>query len=100
MGAVPLVQTTDRTINQLQQGISQALGPLLNNPLIGSGGNIVQVSLAAGSNAINHGLGRLQQGWVVVDQDASANFYRSAPFSATTLTLVASAAANARIYCF
>ena len=52
---------------------------------------LTNVSLVTGTNVINHGLGRIQQGYFPVDQQASGSFYRSAPFNNLTLTLTASA---------
>ena len=49
------------------------------------------VSLSSGVNIINHKLGKTQQGWILTDQQASADIYRSAPFNNLTLTLTSSA---------
>lgn len=65
MAAIPLVQTTDRTINQLQQNIAQAVQPLLSNAQ-NLGGLLTSISLNVGSNTINHGLDRTLQGWSIV----------------------------------
>lgn len=65
MPAIPLVQTNDRTINQLQQNIKQAVQPLLSNAQ-NLGATLTSISLAVGSNTINHGLDRTLQGWSIV----------------------------------
>jgi hypothetical protein len=66
------------------------LNPLLTNPV-----NNVQilsnVSLVTGNNVLNHGLGKLQQGWFLTDIQGAATVYRSADFNTTTLTLHSSA---------
>lgn len=54
----------------------------LTNPLL-----IKNINLVSGSNVINHGLGRLQQGWIVTDAQGSATVYRDQPFTKTTLSL-------------
>jgi hypothetical protein len=98
--ALAIIQSQDRVLNQVQKNVQQALAPLLINPMIGGGGNIVTQTLAVGPNAINHGLDRLQLGWIPVDQNAAASFYRSQPFSQTTLTIVSSAVVTVSFYCF
>ena len=98
MGAIPLVQSNDRLINQLQQGLLQALNPLIANPV--NNGVLIQASLVVGTNVINHKLGRLQQGWIVADVDSITTLFRSVPFNKQNLTLVSSAVANVIIYCF
>ena len=94
------VQSQDRVLNQIQNNIQDALTPLFNNPVIGAGGNIVTQTLAVGSNTVNHGLGRIQQGWVPVDQNAVANFYRTGSFGPSSMIIVSSAIVTASFYCF
>lgn len=96
----PLVQTADRNINQLQQNISQAMTPILKNPIANGGVILTSVSLSVGSNVIAHGLGRVAQGWVLCDLNASAKIYRSAAFSDTTLTLTSDVAATINVCVF
>lgn len=97
--AIPLVQTTDRTVNQLQQNIKQAVEPLLTNP-VNNGVLLTNISLSSGTNTIQHGLGRTMQGWMVADVTSAATIYRSAQFSSTTLTLTSSAATTVNLYIF
>lgn len=94
------VQTQDRNTNQLQKNIAAALQPLFINQLIGNGANIITQTLTAGANTINHGLGRLQIGWIPVDQDAAANFFRAAEFNTTSMILISSAPVTVSFYCF
>jgi hypothetical protein len=69
---------------------------LLGNPL-----NSVQilegVELASGNTVINHKLGRLQQGWYLLDVNGAATIYRSAALNSKTLTLNSSAAVTVNI---
>jgi len=68
------------------------IDPVLSNPA--NSINILKnVSLTTGSNTINHLLGRVMQGWFIVDQQEAASIYRpsTAPFNDLTLTLVSSA---------
>lgn len=77
------------------------LNPLLLNP---SNQSLLlqNVQLVAGqSNVINHGLGRVMQGWEIADmQSPGARIYRNAPFNSQTLSLACSAnvVINLRIY--
>lgn len=66
------------------------LNPLLSNPL-NNVSILTNIVLQSGNNTINHLLGRLQQGWVIVDIQGAAAIYRSAPFNTTTLVLNSSA---------
>lgn len=67
------------------------LNPLLANPL--NNVQILQnVSLNNGTTIINHGLGRMQQGWFLTDVQGAATIYRNANFNSTTLSLHSSAA--------
>lgn len=100
--SIPIIQTDDRLINQLQQGIKQAVGPVLRNPLVN--GNIVSgQALQIGQNVVNHGLGRQLQGWIPIGQNAKASFYDNQannPQPAQTLLIVSDAAVTASFYCF
>lgn len=53
---------------------------------------LTEVSLINGVTVINHRLGKLLQGWFLLDINGAATIYRSAPFSTTTLTLTSNAA--------
>jgi hypothetical protein len=78
---------------------AQALNPLITNPL-----NSVQilqnVNLINGVTYVLHGLGKLQQGWFLVDLQGSAIIYRSAPFTTSVLTLTSNAAVTCSIGVF
>jgi hypothetical protein len=69
---------------------SATLNPLLRNPLNGIS-TLENISLKTGENVINHLLGQVQQGWIIVDIQGAATVFRSAPFNSKTLTLTASA---------
>lgn len=66
------------------------LDPIIANPL--NGVNVLSnIALTTGANTINHLLGRVQQGWVILDIQGPATLYRSQPFNSTTLTLTSDA---------
>lgn len=78
---------------------AQSLNPVLANSILS--GNIVQNQrLIAGANIINHGLGRVLQGWFITDQNGVATIYRSQPMNASTLTLTSSAIVTCSLWVF
>lgn len=102
MNAIALVQTQDKDINQLQQNISQAINPVIQNPII-SGNILVQQQLQPGINQVDHQLGRKLQGWFLVRKRASSDIYDiqdSNRTPAATLALQASLAVSVDIYVF
>lgn len=58
------------------------------------------VALVNGATTINHLLGRVQQGWFLVDIDGAATIYRSQPFNDKTLILTSDAAVTVNIGVF
>lgn len=74
------------------------------NPIIAFAPNqgllIKNVALINGVTVVNHKLSRQMQGWIIVDQDAGATIYRSAPLNSTTITLTSNAACNISLWCF
>lgn len=98
MQGLAIFQTNNKDLLLLQTSWSTALSPLLKNPI--ANGILIETPLINGSNIINHRLGRKPQGYIIVDQDALASFFRSAPFSELTLALDSSANVNVRLYIF
>lgn len=85
--------------DQLQTKWASQLNPLLANPL----NNVVilqNVRLISGVTAVNHLLGRMQQGWFLTDVQGVATIYRSSPFNDKTLLLTSSAAVTVNIGVF
>lgn len=67
------------------------LNPVLANLLI-QGSQLSGIVLVANTpQSFNHFLGKNQTGWIVTDQNSSANIYRTQPFNDSTLTLESSA---------
>jgi len=69
-----IVQVTDRNMRQLQENISQALNPVLQNAFV-DGSLLPDVSLSTGNNQVAHGLGRVAQGRAFVYESAAADVY-------------------------
>ncbi len=75
------------------------LNPILVNPL----NSIIilkNIALINGATIINHGLGRLMQGWIIIDVNGAATIYRSAPLNPSTLTLTSNAAVTVTLGVF
>lgn len=87
--SIPIVQTTDRNINQLQQNIIPVIKQICQNQIL-QGQILTNQSLIAGSNTIVHGLNRVLQGWICVRVRASATIFdtqNSNPSPSSTLLL-------------
>ena len=90
--SIPLAQTSDRNVNQLQSNIIKLLNNLVRNRIVNCA--FLDSIKVDGQTSINHGLGRKPQGWIIADIDSSATVYRSAPFDKDKLTLTSSAPAT------
>jgi len=94
----PVIETTyqnELNIEGLQNEVDALQALPLNQMTVLNG-----VVLAVGNNVINHGLGRVPTGWIIMDINAAAVIYRNAAFNATTLTLNSSAIATIRLGVF
>ena len=81
--------------------INPVLANPLNNGIFLNGTNNAGINLTANTPLpINHLLGRTQQGWLMTDNTANANVWRTQPFNDTTLTLEASADTTIRLMVF
>lgn len=81
---------------------ASALNPVLGNPLV-NGQMLDGVALASGDNAVNHGLQRKLQGYLVVLNSAAVTFYdKQATNQRPDLTLIlnASGATTVSLYVF
>lgn len=92
----------DQPLMMLQTTWAQQLNPLLSNPL--SNGQLLKsVTLASGTNVINHKLGRKLQGWVLTRVRAAVQLHDtqdSNPRPELTLQLVSSGAVTVDLYVF
>lgn len=78
-------------IDLMQTKWAAQLNPVISNPL-NSISILKNISLVNGATSINHKLGQMQQGWMILDVDAAATIYRSQAFNDKTLTLTSNAA--------
>lgn len=78
---------------------AQSLNPILANAIL-SGTPLSNIALIVGAKTINHGLGRLMQGWFLTDVNGPAVVYRSQPMNASTLTLTSSALATVNLWVY
>jgi hypothetical protein len=79
-----------KDLELLQTKWKAVLDPVLKNPLTNI--TILQnVILYSGDNQVSHRLGRMQQGWVLLDVQGPATLYRYQPFTETYLYLNSSA---------
>lgn len=81
------------TLDMLQTTWAKQLNPLLANPTLDTV-LLKNISLAAGTNVINHRLGRILQGWNPTRMRSPATLYDTQDTNQTpqlTLTLISSA---------
>jgi len=74
MPQLPRFQTDDTQFQMLQTAWASQLNPIINSPIL-QGLTLENVSLSAGSNTINHKLGRKLQGWIIVRKSAASEIY-------------------------
>lgn len=99
MAGASTVSDVQRIFNDLAQLLGDALKPLLANPRAKS--TVQRVTLNGGANTVvNHKLpipiGRTPSGWAITDISAAATVFR-VTWTATTITLFASAGCSAQI---
>lgn len=100
MNSVPIVKTGVQSIDLFQTKLKSELDPVLANPIL-AGFQISNVTISSGHAAIvNHLLGRKQQGWFIVDQNAPANIARIVPLNDKTLTLTSDAAVTLNLWVY
>lgn len=63
--SLPIFNTSIRELSMMQTQWSSQLNPVINLPL-SNGIILTNVALKTGDNTINHKLGRILQGWIVV----------------------------------
>lgn len=96
---LPLFKSEDQTLMLLQSRWKSIIDPLLSTPYL-NGLVIRDVELQIGTNAVNHLLGRVQQGWVITDVNGGAQIYRSKAFNDKALWLVSDAAVTINLWVY
>jgi hypothetical protein len=84
----------------LQDAIHDWIDDVRDCPLL-MGQRIDGITLGAGAATnVAHGLGRVPEGWVVVDKDAAVSVYRDGTATAAVLPLRASGATDVDVWIF
>ena len=91
-----IVSNNDEVL-KLQSNVENALAPVLRVALLD--GVTISAALASGDNEIAHGLGRVPQGYIIIDVDAAATIYRVS-LSDKFLTLNSTATANIKLWIY
>lgn len=100
--SLPVYKTENKDLTLLQSTWKSQIDPVLNS-ILGQGILLKSVSLASGSNVINHKLGRKLQGWMLTRVRAGATISDTQDANTTpalTLLLTSSIAAVVDIYVF
>lgn len=87
---IPSVNFNDKDLQLLQDNINKGFVQIQQSPFIG-GSLIKSVSVGTSPTVINHGLQRVPQAWVAVDQDTNTTVKRTA-WDTNTITLQAGSA--------
>jgi hypothetical protein len=99
---LPIFQTSVRELSQMQTQWSKQINPALASPIY-QGQQLEGIALVSGANVVNHGLGRVLQGWWVVRQRSSASIYDtqdSNQMPQLTLTLNSSAPVSVDLWVY
>ena len=97
--ALNLFKSQDQTMMLMEKQWISQLNPLLANPLI-QGSLLSDLKLINGTNTFDIYLGKQMTGWIIIDQNASASIYRSAPLNSQTLTLTSDALVTVSLWIF
>ena len=95
--ALRKIGSTDE-MNRMQDYVQDALSPITASPIL-NGVLLKDVDLSASATAIGHKLGRIPQGWIVVDKNANEDIW-STDKTRSLLTLVASGDVTVTIWVF
>lgn len=97
--SLPLILSDNSSLNQVQTRWKSEIDPVLKNPFV-NGLMLSLIPVISGTNVINHLLGRMMQGWTLIDINGSFTVYRSADFSNLTLTLTSNGAGIISLWVF
>ncbi len=82
----------------VQSNIEKSLSPLSRLEIVN--GNLITVAVTTADKQVEHLLGRLPIGWIVVGKDANANVWQTAAFNDSYITLQASTTVNLTLWVF
>ncbi len=97
--SLPLILSDNSSLNLLQTRWKSELDPFLKSPFA-NGFLLKNLQLITGTNTINHLLGRMMQGWTIVDLNNPISIYRSKPLNELTLTLTTNGPAMIALWVF
>ena len=102
-GMFKKIVTTAFELNQVQENVDRALRPILRSPLLFGVLMRGQLLASASVTRVQHGLGRVPLGWVVVGKNANATIWESTSdnsFRERSLQLECSTDVTASIWVF
>lgn len=92
--SLPIYQSDSKELSMMQTNWARQLDPVIAFPVT-SGLILASVTLAVGSNTVNHRLGRKLQGWCLVRQRGAAAVYDTQDSNQhTDLTLLLTSSAG------
>lgn len=100
------IRVKEQQLDDVQTNIANTLSPVLKSLII-DGVLVKDIELANGVNRVNHTLGRLPEGWIIVDRNSAATVFKTIPTSAantitdsSTISLTSSGAVTVSIWFF
>jgi len=91
------IYTQDDELNRVQDSAKATFDSFSREPLI----NKIELSgtIATGGTTLQHALGKVPAGFLIVDKDANADVWRT-DWTKTSITLKASAAVGVKLFLF
>lgn len=80
--------------------VGKALRPQTQTGSPGGDGSFVEAAVSTTQTSVEHTLGRVPTGWLIVDADAGVVVYRSGEMTSTFLPLTANGPANVKVWVF
>lgn len=97
---LPIMQDKNSVFMSMQTRWAALIEPFLSKPVI-NGVMLSDLNLVSGDNVINHRLQRNLQGYLVIAQNAAAQFYqKTSTMPELTLVLNSSATVKVSLYVF
>ena len=100
------IRVKEQQLDDVQTNIANTLSPVLKSLII-DGVLVKDIVLANGVNRVNHTLGRVPEGWLIVDHNTAATVFKTVPTSAantitdsSTISLTSSGAVTVSIWFF